>query len=154
FVRTLASDPAVAIDCVTAITDGRFIRRTLSREEPAPDGGSATSVALSSPKAKPSRKESWKILADPSQILSSVETLKGYEVIVVGRDAEVFLNASAIENLQRWISREGGSMVCYRGAPTAQVNQQLAKLLPVSWTRSSESRFRVKLTDQGRDLHW
>jgi hypothetical protein len=143
FVRSLASDPAIAIDSVVAMTEGRFMRRTLSREQPAT--GAST---------RPARTDTWKVIDDASSVLGDVEALGGYQIVVIGRDAEVFLTEAAVGNLQRWISREGGSLVCYRGAPTSQVNQQLSRVMPVSWSPAGESRFKMKLTDQGRDLHW
>ena len=64
------------------------------------------------------------------------------------------MTEAAVTNLQNWVSHSGGALVCYRGSPTAQANERLAKLLPVKWTASPESRFHMKMTEQGRDLHW
>jgi hypothetical protein len=149
--RTLAADPAVALDLIVKLADNRFIRRTLSKAAepttaPAPAKGDSSATA--------SRTETWKILTEVSELLNSPDRLKGYQIVVLGRDAEIFLTDAAVTNLQNWVSQEGGSLVCYRGAPTAQVNQKLAKLLPVKWTPTRDSRLRVKLTDQGKDLQW
>ena len=46
------------------------------------------------------------------------------------------------------------ALVCYRGSPTSVANEKLARLLPVRWTPGNEQRYHVKMTDQGRDLHW
>jgi hypothetical protein len=80
--------------------------------------------------------------------------LRGYQIVVLGRDAEAFLTDSAVANLQEWIARDGGALVCSRGQPTAEVNQRLDRLLPVRWSAAHETRFRMKLTKQGRDMHW
>lgn len=149
--RTLAADPAVALDLIVKLADNRFIRRTLSK---AAEPATAPAPAKGDSSASASRTETWKILTDVSGLLNSSDRLKGYQIVVLGRDAEIFLTDTAVANLQNWVSQEGGSLVCYRGAPTAQANQKLAKLLPVKWTPGRESRLRVKLTDQGKDLQW
>jgi hypothetical protein len=64
------------------------------------------------------------------------------------------LHEEAVTNLRRWLSEQGGSLVCYRGPPTSQVNERLDRLMPVRWTGSAESRFRMQLTDEGRELQW
>jgi hypothetical protein len=149
--RTLAADPAVALDLIVKLTDSRFIRRTLSK---AAESSTAPPQPKADDNATASRTETWKILTSASELLNSPDRLKGYQIVVLGRDAEVFLTDTAVANLQNWVSQEGGSLVCYRGAPTAQANASLAKLLPVKWTPARESRLRVKLTDQGKDLQW
>ena len=35
-------------------------------------------------------------------------------MVILGRDAETFLSDAAVQNLQDWVSREGGAVVCYR----------------------------------------
>jgi hypothetical protein len=148
--RTLAADPAVALDLIVRMTDNRFIRRTLSKaSEVDPSAKRDPQKA-----GDPSRTETWKILPQVTDLLNSGEQLKGYQIVVLGRDAEVFLTDAAVTNLQNWVSQEGGSLVCYRGAPEAQIGQKLAKLMPVKWTPTRESRLRVKLTEQGKDLQW
>ena len=100
------------------------------------------------------RAETWQIDADASAVLGSPDRLRGYQVIVVGRDAEPFLTPAAVANLQDWVARQGGSLLCYRGSPTSDVDQRLAKLLPVRWGAAAPSRFRVALTTAGKDLNW
>lgn len=159
FMRTLSSDPAIALDSVVKLTDARFMRRTLSSgnkndiETPS-DPERPTGSAVGDATSADNRIETWKIVPDASEVLSDTEALKAYQVVVLGRDAEAFLTESALQSLQNWISRDGGSLVCYRGAPANQVNQRLARMLPVRWAPARESRFRVKLTDQGRDMNW
>ena len=142
FMRTLASDPAVALDSVVRMTDTRYMRRTL--------GGGKKSA---NPDDK-ERLETWKIVSDAASILEDAQGLKAYQVVVLGRDSAAFLTVAAVASLSNWISRDGGSLVCYRGAPEAQVDQKLGRVLPVRWAPSRETHFRVKLTDQGRDMQW
>jgi hypothetical protein len=153
-VRTLTADPAVALDSIVRVADKRLMRRTLSgrRETGASASADASSAPLA-PATQP-RVETWKVMPDVSDLLASPEQLRGYQILVLGRDAEVFLGEQAINTLQNWVAQDGGSVVCYRGSPTSQVNQRLGRMLPVSWEPAGETRFRVKLTEQGRDLHW
>jgi hypothetical protein len=143
FTRTLTSDPAIALDSVTMLTDKRLMRRVLSHESKA-----STQPA--------NRSESWQIETDAKTYLEHPDRLRGYQVLVLGRDVEAFLSEQAIANLADWVANDGGSLVCYRGSPTAASNQLLVKLLPVKWTPASakETRFRLNLTDRGQDMEW
>lgn len=146
-VRTLASVPAVELDSIVRIADGRFMNRTVTRRRESTTRSADTTAAGADD-------DKWQILTSAAEALNSSQKLRQYQVIVLGRDAEVFLNDDVLTNLQNWIAHDGGSLVCYRGEPVAQVNQRLARLLPVKWTPTHEERFRMRLTDQGRDLHW
>jgi hypothetical protein len=143
-VRTLASVPAVELDSLVRVSDGRLMQRTVTRDATASQPATASE----------SRKESWKIVATANDALSSPERLRQYQIIVLGRDAEAFLTEQGVTNLQSWVTRDGGALVCYRGSPVAQVNQSLARMLPVRWQPTREARFRPRLTASGRDLHW
>ncbi|HET6248361.1 MAG TPA: hypothetical protein VFE47_11735 [Tepidisphaeraceae bacterium] len=112
---------------------------------PAPAAGSSPASA---------RIEKWKIVTDPASVLSNPQTLSRYQIIVIGRDAEPFLTEAGVANLQNWVTHSGGALVCYRGSPTAQASERLSRMLPVRWTPSPESRFHLKMTEQGRDMHW
>jgi hypothetical protein len=154
--RTLMADPAVALDCVVRLSDSRLLRRTLTHQH-----GPTTAPGNAAPTPDPTadatgsdRVETWQIDSDPAAVLGSADKLRGYQVIVVGRDAEPFLTPAAVANLQDWVARQGGSLLCYRGSPTSDVDQRLAKLLPVRWAAAAPSRFRVALTAQGKDLNW
>ncbi|MFI5378465.1 MAG: hypothetical protein ACHRHE_04145 [Tepidisphaerales bacterium] len=147
-LRTLAADPAVAVDSIVKLAEGRFIRRSI-----APEDVPATPAAPAA-QTRPNRPQTWSILTDPAGVLASPQTLKDYQVIVLGRDAEVFLTDAAINQIQNWVSQEGGALVCSRGSPTAQISQKLARLMPVRWTPARESHAHISLTPQGRDLQW
>jgi len=176
-MRTLGSDPSIELDSVVRLAEGRFLRRTMRRPSATvrPDAQAAAPPAGAAPKAdadiprvddanippgqRPNDKgqrttDDWKILSGPDEILAGKDGLGRYQVIVLGRDAGVFLNEEQIGRLRTWIAKEGGALVCYRGAPAAQLSQPLARLLPVRWSRSRESRFRVQLTERGRELRW
>ncbi|MBI3468971.1 MAG: VWA domain-containing protein [Planctomycetes bacterium] len=164
--RTLTSDPAVALDCIVRVANGRFARRTVSRsgsDAGQPDANNPPRAAAAkagratdsgTPTQDATRLESWKVVAEGAEILSDAATLKSYQIVVLGRDAEHFLTDEAITNLRTWLTEDGGSLVCYRGSPTSRTNERLDRLLPVQWSATAESRFRIKLTDQGRELQW
>lgn len=139
---TLAADQAVAVDAMVKVRPDRVIRRVLSHADPAGAHSGA-----------PARTETSEVLAGVDRLLGEPEMLQPYQVVVVGREAESFLGDAAIDALRQWIGG-GGALVCYRGSPTSLVNEELRRLLPVRWTPSPESRFRVELTRQGRDMHW
>jgi len=100
------------------------------------------------------RHEAWKIIPDAAARLAEAGTLSRYQIVVLGRDADVFLSDAAIVQLRRWLSHDGGSLVCFRGAPALQINERLRQLLPVRWNAARESRFRMQLTDSGKELRW
>ena len=136
-VRRLAADPAVELTSVIRMAEGRYMQRMVKAV-----GADDASAA-----------ESTKIIRDVDQVLSD-DSLADVQVVVLGRNAEYFLGDDSLASVKNWISREGGSLVCARGAPTAQVSQRLNQILPVSWDAGRESRFRVSMTTQGKDLRW
>jgi len=160
-MRTLISDPSIELDSVVRLTEGRFLRRTLRRPKTAnqaaqasgkPTGAATEATAPTEPGGP--RVEDWKILSGVNEVLAGREGLRRYQIIVLGREADVFLIEELIGWLRDWIAKDSGALVCYRGAPAAQLSQPLARLLPVRWSRSRESRFRVELTERGRELRW
>jgi hypothetical protein len=162
-MRTLASVPAVELESLVRVADGRLVHRKISRKEQASTkaaaGAVTPAVAVAADDAAAGvvdvkRAETWEVTGDAGNVFASAEHLRDFQVVVLGREAEAFLTDAAVTNLQQWVSKDGGALVCSRGAPTVQVNQRLAKLLPVKWTPSREERFRIRLTDDGRDLHW
>jgi len=174
FTRTLAADAAVELTTVVQMTKGRLLERTLSLERtPSLDKGTEGSPAGGGPNAGAAdagaasgdapneaattvvaHKEEWKVVADPTVWLGDEARLNKFQVIVLGRDADVFLAGDAADRLRRWIDRQGGALVCFRGAPTVQTNRELAAVLPLRWTPSRESRFHLQVTDYGRDWRW
>lgn len=152
--RTLTSDPAVALDSIVRLAEGRYLRRTLSRSAdeqtapsaPANDAGEAPGATRTL--------ESWKISDAAAKTLEDADTLKSYQIVVLGRDAEHYLSDASLAVLRDWIAEEGGALVCYRGAPTSQTMERLQRLLPVRWSPVAESRFHMTLTERGEDLQW
>lgn len=149
-MRTLAADPVVGLDSVVRMAEGRFLRRSLTSSGLAP----SADTAIDSTMEQAGREERWKVIPNPSDVLSDADALASYQIVVLGRDTEFFLTDTVVTNLRRWISRQGGALVCYRGSPAVTIGQKLAQILPVQWAEGSESRFHVQLTDQGESLRW
>lgn len=143
--RTLLADASVELDTIVKMSESRYMKRTVRR--PPPTAGPA-------PETGAPATEEWTVLADCANELGNSEKLRQYQVVVLGRDADVFLADAVLSSLRSWVARDGGSLVCYRGQPSAQVGTRLAQMLPVAWAPARESRFRVHVTDRGRDLRW
>lgn len=158
-VRTLAADPSVELDAIVRVTETRFAKRSLRWVRSGMIGDAAVDGdeknATPSAAGETSRRvETTTMLSDLGSLSEGGEDLSNYQLLVLGRDAEAYLTDSLLERLRTWISRDGGSLVCYRGAPVATVNQNLARLLPVRWAPARETRFRVQLTERGQELNW
>lgn len=135
--RTLLDDPSIELDSVVHIGEGRYLRRSVRRTNPAANA-----------------QEEWKVETAAAPALTDAAALRAYQVIVLGRDADAFLTDAALAQVRAWLARDGGSLVCFRGQPTTQVGQRLGQLLPLRWEKARESRFQVALTERGRDLRW
>ncbi|MDB5387637.1 MAG: hypothetical protein JWM11_3283 [Planctomycetaceae bacterium] len=149
-VRTLSADPSLELDALVRVSESRILKRSLRLRRAStttPSGGGAETPAAN-------RVDTSEILAEPISFLDGPDGLSACQVVVLGRDAEAFLNDRILERLRHWISHDGGSLVCYRGSPVARANQELARLLPVRWTPARESRFRLRLTERGQETDW
>lgn len=164
-LRTLMEDSSLDVDCVVRVSGERWLWRKLrlpdSKGQTTEDVQPAT-AGDPEPGAAPaalSRQETVEFVSEVSSLLQTPQQLKEFQVILLGRDAESYLSGQAIENLRDWVAREGGALICYRGAPVSSPDQQLARILPVRWgtgreAGGNESRFRVQLTERGDDMSW
>jgi hypothetical protein len=153
-LRTLSADAMLEVDSLVRLTSDRFLRREMKlaakkTSEVSDDFGSLNGELASFQRTD----DSTVVTAATEQVLSA-KTLSGFQVIVLGRDAEVFLTSTVIERLRNWLARDGGSLVCFRGSPVAVLNQQLAAMMPVRWSAGQESRFHPRLTDRGLTADW
>ena len=160
--RNLSRDPVVELTSLVRLGPGRFLQRQV-QPPPLPNGvtedgtadsdqaGGAASGAGTATESAAAANEQWSIAKDLPSPLESAALLENYRVVVLGRDADVYLTPEAIENLRSWISQSGGCLLCSRGAPMDQVTSKLAEILPVRWGAASESRFRTQLSGSGID---
>ncbi len=157
-IRTLAADPSINLKTVVRMAEGRLLQRTITSEPADSAEASATEASSgddSEKEAPPVRRnEQWTVLADAGAILADPETLASSQIVILGRGAEVFLTDESVRQLDRWLREQDGALVCFRGQPQSQINERLGALMPVRWTAGRETRFRVKLSESGRDLRW
>ena len=139
--RTLSDDPSMELDCVIRVGEGRLHHRAIRRVADKANG-------------KATADEKSEVIDDFGKFLAENRGLESYQVIVLGRDAETLLEDGVLRELRAWLTESGGSLVCFRGQPVAQVSQKLAPMLPLRWSPSTETRVRWELTDQGKDLGW
>ncbi len=147
-VRTMAADVSVDLTTLIRLAEGRYLQRHISREDSS-EGADATGGD-----GGELRGERWTIHRDLDELLSGSPGFAAYQIILLGRDAETFLSEARTSQLKKWLVEDNGSLVCFRGSPATQVSQQLAELMPVRWTPTRESRFRVRLTETGRLVQW
>jgi hypothetical protein len=161
-IRTLSTDPSIDLVSVVRMAEGRLLERRISRVPAggeAPPGDEHDSAGQAArkpppPQDRPLRTDSWAIRKDAAEFLSDPASLASYEVMILGRDADVFLSDEALAALEKWLERRECALVCFRGSPSSQIGERLGRLMPVRWTPSRESRFRVRMTESGRDLRW
>ncbi len=152
-MRTFASDPLVELHSLVRLSSTRVMERRLHRQPTsAPAAGTPTTNPTSN--VADARREEWRVLTDAPTPFDGPTGLKAAQILVLGREAESFLNDDAVAQIRDWVARDGGALVCYRGAPVAQVNQPLAHLLPVRWVPGRETRFLPQFTPRGDDLRW
>jgi hypothetical protein len=148
-VRTLSADPSVELTSVVQLAEGRLLVRKIPRpvaaeKKAASDKGDAASAD----------RQQWTIEKDAGKLLSDAAGLATYQLVILGRSAEVFLTDDALGKLRKWMAESEGSLVCFRGPPVSQISQRLGELLPLRWTPVAESRFHVQLTGAGQALRW
>jgi hypothetical protein len=146
-VRTLSADPSIELTSVVQVAPGRLLRRTIK-----------SGLEEGDEENQNIRADNWTIETQADRFLTADGELDRYQIVILGRDAEVFLSASsdspALTCLRRWLTEGNGSLVCFRGSPTTQINERLGQLLPVRWEPSQESRFRLQMTPAGQALRW
>ncbi len=138
-VRTLASDPSIELVSVVRLAEGRFLQRTLPRKPPL--AAAADSPPAEDRAATNTRPETWQVLSRVESLLADPAALAKFQIVVLGRDAEAYLTDDALIAIKRWLARDGGSLVCFRGSPTVQVSQKLGTLLPVRGTAAASRAF-------------
>lgn len=150
--RNLARDPVVDMTSIVQLGPGRFLKRKVANvaEVDADDQDAAVASEVVTATAVSASSE-FKIETTLASPLESMELLDAYRLVIIGRDAGVYLTESGVENLRKWISQSGGCLLCARGAPTEQVPSKLAEILPVRWSPGEESRVRAKVTQHGMD---
>jgi hypothetical protein len=151
--RNLGSDPVVELTSMVQLAKQRFLVRKYPR---APTDSekrdeTATSAQPTGYDTQPADAVGWEIQRETVSPLDSLDTLSKYRLVILGRDADAFLTEKSIENVRHWISRDGGCLMCARGAPANEIVSKLSEILPVRWSAAAESRFRTKVSQYGYD---
>lgn len=151
-VRKLASDDLVDLVSVVRLAEDRFLQRSISWPEKgtSQDGGGQGNGSESDGV----RTDLWEVKKGGGGILADPEALASFQMVILGRDTEVYLTDAALLELEKWLNEKEGSLVCARGSPSSRINSRLGALMPVRWKPSRESRFRVRWTESGRALRW
>jgi hypothetical protein len=169
-IRTLAADPSIELTSVVRLAEGRLHKRKVSRavvgdkkeekdkkedetEQPSPPAPLPKGEG-SSDNSPQTRVDEWAIETNADKFLAEGDLLGQFQIVVLGRDAELFLSDAALGRLKKWLAEGDGSLVCSRGAPASQINERLGQLLPIRWEPAQESRFHMKMTGAGQALRW
>jgi hypothetical protein len=161
-VRTLSMDQSIELDTVVRLAEGRLLRRKIPRAsasktdaDPEKNAGDDDAPpAQDTDETKTRSSDQWTIEKDAGKFLSDAQVLDSCQIVILGRGAEAFLTDEALAKLKKWLSEGEGSLVCFRGPPLSQIGQRLGELMPLRWTPSAETRFRLKLTGAGQALRW
>ncbi|UUO04357.1 hypothetical protein M4951_13235 [Blastopirellula sp. J2-11] len=146
-IRTLSADPSVALTSVVQMAPGRFLQRQVQR-------GSAIKADADAIDPTKVSSDQWKIHKGAPEVLSDPEFLSQFQIILLGRSTEAYLTDETLRQLKNWLTTSEGTLVCFRGAPASQLNQQLDALMPIEWSPDRESHFRLALTDMGQSAQW
>jgi hypothetical protein len=153
-IRNLSSDPTVQLTSVIQIARERFLMKKNPRRvglDQNPESRDAEGSLAAVEDSNSTSETDWHIEYDLKSPLEDASLLRQYRLIVLGRDAEIFLTPTGLQNLRQWIVQEGGCLLCSRGAPTNQTVEKLGDILPVRWSTGIESRFRSKISQYGYD---
>ena len=105
-IRSLATDDSIELTAVVQLAEGRLLERKIARKNKTAD-------------------DQWTIEKDAGKFLADRATLASYQIVILGRSAEVFLSDEALTRLTKWLNDDDGSLVCFRGAPSSKINQRL-----------------------------
>ncbi len=150
----LGTNPTMQLTSLIRVSDKRFLRKKYPRPElkkTEKKSELADEPEIDIRAAVENVATDWMILDQLESPLDDMETLEQYRVVILGRDAEVFLSDRGLQNLMEWINTKGGCLVCSRGEPARLGNAKLNALLPIQWSEQAEARFRTKISQYGFD---
>lgn len=143
--RNLTADPTVDLSCLIQMTSSRYLVTRYGSSISKETSDSAEVGSSSLPEGV------WSIDKELHSPLEQSKALDEFRVVIVGRNADPFLTDKAVENLRNWVSKNGGCLLCARGAPSLAIAKRLADVMPVKWENSRESRFRSSVSQYGYD---
>jgi len=90
--------------------------------------------------------------SDPTLFPEDLNAIRQYDLIVLGQSVENFLDEEKVSLLRRWISEDGGSLICARGNPVTTPMPSLAGFLPMIWEESWKADYRWMPTYAGENV--
>jgi len=149
----LGTNPTMQLTSLIRVSDKRFLRKKYPRPELKKVDPASTSEGpeIDIRDAVENVATDWMILDQLESPLEDMAALERFRVVILGRDAEVFLSPRGLQNLIEWINTKGGCLVCSRGEPVRLANAKLNAMLPIEWSEQAESRFRTKISQYGFD---
>ncbi|MFN9640969.1 MAG: hypothetical protein ACK56W_13305 [Pirellula sp.] len=154
----LGTNRVMQLTSMVKVGPNRFLRKRYPRPEmpkpsvnPSADNSDAHPSELEGPLASEMEATDWLMLEQAESPLESMELLEKFRVIVLGRDAEVYLSENGLNNLVEWLATKGGCLVCARGEPAQRVSKNFEKMLPVNWANGGEERIRARMSRYGFD---
>jgi len=124
--------------------DTTFLRRSFARNDKF-DIDSL--VAFTGNRVRPIRSNPDRAVGDlvPPK---SVEDLKAYQMVVLGRDVERVIGLDGIRALESWVKDYGGVVIFSRGQAWPQGENVAAELEPINWNTGSARGVRLEVTPQ------
>ncbi|MFO0942453.1 MAG: hypothetical protein U0930_17080 [Pirellulales bacterium] len=172
-LRNLANDSVVNLTTIVRLGSNRYLLRRSEQAAVSRSTTTSTSTTAAATSEETSNTSNDSTLANynqqasnansdksnqwevQEQLVSPLESdhlLEKYRLVILGRDAGAYLTPTAIDNLRAWVSKNGGCLLCSRGAPTDQMAAKLAEILPVRWARNrEESRVHPEVTQHAMD---
>jgi hypothetical protein len=81
----------------------------------------------------------------------TADAMNGFDVIILGREAEAFFDHQTEPLLTDFLAHRGGSLVFARGKPYGGRFQSLAKFEPIAWGSGTVNGVKLRATEPGRD---
>lgn len=152
-LRNLANDSVVNLTTIVRLGSNRFLLRRIEQAASSKtDEATASKDENQSSNPSVDKSNQWEVQEQLVSPLESDQLLEKYRLVILGRDAGAYLTPTAIDNLRAWVSKNGGCLLCSRGAPTDQMAAKLAEILPVRWARNrDESRVHPEVTQHAMD---
>lgn len=152
-LRNLANDSVVNLTTIVRLGSNRFLLRRIEQAASSKtDEATASKDENQSSTPSVDKSNQWEVQEQLVSPLESDQLLEKYRLVILGRDAGAYLTPTAIDNLRAWVSKNGGCLLCSRGAPTDQMAAKLAEILPVRWARNrDESRVHPEVTQHAMD---
>ena len=128
--QTLRSEPTLSVDAVFRLSETRYI--SVSSDDSHNEAGNV-------------------IGQSEFRFPSSRDDLGMYDLIILGRRPDVFLDSHALENLGHYVRERGGALLFARGRGEEELPEILTNLDPLVWMDKRIRDFRYRVTTAGED---